>query len=148
MTYREFCNLKGNDPMENIFPKGTTAEEAMSILEETFVFFDDHELFDSVKDHISLNTDYPTITKLILCNITKRLTKKKLNHYVNIIDDNATARECLDVLDRELLPENWYVTYPAGGGQGITETVAYILYLYNNPDKKKGFIDKLKSLFK
>ncbi len=146
MTYREFCNLKNNDPMENMFPKGTTAEEAMDILEETFVFYDDHKLYEENKD--IMHSDYAAITKLILCNIAKRLTKKKFNHYVNTIDYNATARECLDVLDRELLPENWYVTYPAGGGQGITETVAYILYLYNNPDKKKGFIDKLKSLFK
>ena len=44
MTYREFCNLKSNDPKENIFPKGTEPEEAMEILEETFIYHDDHDL--------------------------------------------------------------------------------------------------------
>ena len=145
MTYKEFCNLKGNDPIENIFPKGTEPEEAMDILKETFVYFDDKSL---IEEDPCLYMTYPDITRFILCNTVNRLTKKKFNHYMSVVRDDFTPRECIDILDRELLPEGWYVAYPASGGQGVTETVAYILYLYNNPDKKKGFIDKLKSLFK
>jgi hypothetical protein len=37
MTYKEFCKLKSNDPMKNIFPKGTDYAEAMDILQETFL---------------------------------------------------------------------------------------------------------------
>lgn len=37
MTLKEFCELKGNDPMENIFPKGTTLEEAYAILSDHFL---------------------------------------------------------------------------------------------------------------
>jgi len=37
MTYKEFCKLKANDPIENIFPKGTDYDEAMDILQETFL---------------------------------------------------------------------------------------------------------------
>lgn len=37
MTFREFCDMKANDPRENIFPKETTAEEAIMILKDHFL---------------------------------------------------------------------------------------------------------------
>ena len=32
MNYEEFCNLKSNNHKENIFPKGTTKEDALNIV--------------------------------------------------------------------------------------------------------------------
>lgn len=37
MKYKDFCQLKSNDPMENIFPKGTSAEEGIVILKNHFL---------------------------------------------------------------------------------------------------------------
>ena len=37
MTYKEFCDLKNNDPDVNIFPKGTTSDEALGILSNTIL---------------------------------------------------------------------------------------------------------------
>ena len=37
MTYKEFCDLKNNDPGVNIFPKGTTTDEALGILSNTIL---------------------------------------------------------------------------------------------------------------
>ncbi len=37
MTYKEFCELKVNDPDVNIFPKGTTSDEALHILSDTIL---------------------------------------------------------------------------------------------------------------
>lgn len=37
MTYKEFCDLKNNDPGVNIFPKGTTSDEALHILSDTIL---------------------------------------------------------------------------------------------------------------
>lgn len=37
MTFKEFCNLKANEPNENIFPKGTEYSEAMDVLTDTIL---------------------------------------------------------------------------------------------------------------
>lgn len=37
MTYKEFCNLKANDPNVNIFPKATSDIEAIDILSDTIL---------------------------------------------------------------------------------------------------------------
>ena len=37
MTFKEFCNLKANDPNINIFPKGTEYNEAMNILTDSIL---------------------------------------------------------------------------------------------------------------
>jgi len=34
MNYREWCNLKSNDPKVNIFPKPTSSDEAIHVLIE------------------------------------------------------------------------------------------------------------------
>lgn len=144
MTYREFCNLKGNDPMENIFPKGTEPEEAMDILEETFVFYDDHKLYEENK--YIMHSDYTAITRFILCNLEKRITKERFDNIINIVGDNATAQECVDILRNVLIPKDWYISYPCGYSQANTEIVGEILRIYNNPDRK--LINRIKAYFK
>ncbi len=38
MTYKEFCDLKANDPINvNMFPKPTTSDEAIDILSDTIL---------------------------------------------------------------------------------------------------------------
>ena len=37
MTFKDFCKEKANDPMENIFPKGTDAQEGLNILCDHFL---------------------------------------------------------------------------------------------------------------
>ena len=37
MTYKEFCESKVNDPDVNIFPKGTSSNEALGILSDTIL---------------------------------------------------------------------------------------------------------------
>lgn len=37
MTYKEFCDSKNNDPDVNMFPKGTTSDEALRILSDTIL---------------------------------------------------------------------------------------------------------------
>ena len=34
MNYKEWCNLKTNDPHENMFPKPTTPSEGINVLQE------------------------------------------------------------------------------------------------------------------
>ena len=144
MTYREFCNLKSNDPMENIFPKGTEPEEAMDILEETFIYHDDHDLYVKNKDSIC---GYGDIAKFILCKIYKKKITEEMLKYINsIIDQNATAQECVDILRNELIPKDWYISYPCRYSQANTEIVGEILRMYNNPDVK--LINRIKAYFK
>lgn len=144
MTYREFCNLKSNDPMENIFPKGTEPEEAMDILEETFIYHDDHNLYVKNKDSIC---GYGDVTKFILYNIyKKKINEEKLIYIIGIIDQNAAAQECVDLLRNELIPKDWYISYPCRYSQSNTEIVGEILRIYNNPDRK--LINRIKAYFK
>jgi hypothetical protein len=37
MTYKEFCDSKNNDPDVNMFPKGTTSDEALGILSDAIL---------------------------------------------------------------------------------------------------------------
>lgn len=146
MTYREFCNLKSNDPKENIFPKGTEPEEAMDILEETFIYHDDHDLYLKNKDSIY---GYGDATKFILYNLYKeknKMNKEKFKYTTGIIDQNATAQECVDLLGNELMPDDWYISYPCRYSQANTEIVGEILRMYNNPDVK--LINRIKAYFK
>lgn len=168
MTYREFCDLKSNDPKENMFPKGTSAEEAMDILNDTFRFsnggfFKEDLYILNIIERIILVSLIPisifrwTILVIILSAIElwiilckSKLEKRSYNYaynYRNTINNKVTPRKYIDILNRELLPKDWYVAYPASDDQSITEIVAYILYLYNNPDSKRRFINKLKCVF-
>lgn len=147
MTYREFCNLKSNDPIENIFPKGTEPEEAMDILEETFIYYDDHDFYLKSKDRIC--GCYADIAKFILYKLYKKknkMNKEKFKNTTGIINQNATAQECVDILRDELIPEDWYISYPCRYSQANTEIVGEILRMYNNPDVK--LINRIKAYFK
>ena len=129
MTYEEFCNLKSNDPMENIFPKGTSAEEAMSILESTFV------------GHTTC-APYSDIAKGIISQC-----KRRHNTDFNTIH-GIEAQEAVDLLREELLPKDWYIDYPCRNLQYNTEVVGYILDKYSNKYYYKDSIFKrIKHIF-
>lgn len=129
MTYKEFCNLKGNDPMENIFPKGTTAEEAISILESTFVG----------------HTTYAPYSDIVKCIISQ--CKKRYTIDFNTIHD-INAQKAVDLLREELLPKDWYINYPCRNLQYNTEVVGYILANYSNKYYYKDSIFKrIKHIF-
>lgn len=128
MTYREFCDLKSNDPMENIFPKGTTAEEAMSILESTFI---GHATY----------APYSDIVKGIISQC-----KRRHNTDFDTIHD-IEAQKAVDLLREELLPKDWYIDYPCRNLQYNTEVVGSILYKYG-PKEKVPFLTRIRNFFK
>lgn len=131
MTFEEFCDLKSNDPKENIFPKGTEPYEAMDILEESLLD-KDYKSYDSYSD----------IVRAIL-SIYKKKSK-------TIIKSNLSAQEAIDLLKEELLGKDWYVEYPCRYAQFNTEVVGEILYKYCKVRKNKvnQIIEFLKKLFK
>lgn len=129
MTYKEFCNLKGNDPMENIFPKGTEPDEALTILEQTFT------------GHITC-APYSVIIESII-NACKKHHKIDYNTIRGIND----PKEAIDVIQKELLGEDWYVSYPCGFSQYATEVVGTILYKYG-PKEKVPFLTRIRNFFK
>ena len=128
MTYKEFCDLKANDPMENIFPKGTEPDEAMFILESTFT---GHVTCDAWSD----------VAKGIILQCKK--------HPNTNFDDihGLTAQGAVNLLKEELLGEDWYIGYPCGFSQYTTEVVGSILYRYG-PKEKVPFLTRIRNFFK
>ena len=127
MTYREFCNFKSNDPMENIFPKGTEPDEAMDILETTFI---------------------GELTFAPYTDVVKTIINKCKKHHKYNLDNlgHLNAQEAVDTLRLYLLPKDWYIFYVCGYSQANTEIVGEILRIYNNPDVK--LINRIKAYFK
>ncbi len=119
MTYREFCQLKANDPEENIFPKGTEPEEAIEILKSSLI-------------NNSNCVSYYDIIEAILNKYKKKHNKYEFDNIIN-------AQQAINILRTELLPKDWYISYPCSYFQANTEIVASILYKYNNPESKYWF---------
>lgn len=128
MTYREFCNLKNNDPMENIFPKVTEPDEAMDILETTFI---------------------GELTFAPYVDVVKTIINKCKKHHKYNLDNlgHLNAQEAVDTLRLYLLPKDWYIDYPCRNLQYNTEVVGSILYKYG-PKEKVPFLTRIRNFFK
>lgn len=128
MTLKEFCDLKCNDPMENILPKGTEPDEAMDILEESLLD-KKYKSYDSYSD----------IVRAILA-----IYKKKSK---TIVESNLSAQKAVDLLKEELLGKDWYINYSCGYAQYNTEIVGEILSKYHKESKKNPIVRFFSELF-
>lgn len=128
MTFKEFCELKGNDPMENIFPKGTEPDEAMDILETTFI---------------------GELTFAPYVDVAKAIINKCKKHHKYNLDNlgHLNAQEAVDLIREELLPKNWYIEYSCGYAQANTEIVGEILYRYLPKEIKNPIVKFFRKLF-